>query len=185
MAPPIRPRRTSAATSTGTSIRFESLERGPRPCPPRGLPISEYSQRDIGQLLDWIQSDTLLRTRDGMVASLMQELGFKRRGKHIVTACERAIDRYLAENEPQRLEASRTSGTDAWGQLGVKVDWDMRKGWHYMVGKADMGPVSWEKLWHATQRGELRPETLVFHQAFAQWRAASEFPGLFPKQEPR
>ena len=156
---------------------------GSRPRVPRGLPISDYSQRDLAQLLDWIQSDTLLRTRDEMVACLMQELGFKRRGKHVVTACERAIDRYLAENEPQRLQASRASGSDAWGRLGVKVNWDTTKGWRYKCAKAEVGPVSWADLWRAARRGEVQPETPVFHEAFGRWRSASEFSELFPGRQ--
>lgn len=64
---------------------------GPRPPLRRGLPIHEYSKSQLIQLIRWIESDDILRTEDELLADAMRELGFHRRGKHIVGALRVAI----------------------------------------------------------------------------------------------
>ena len=66
--------------------------------------------RELVSLLEWIQSDGLLRTRDQMVTELMTELGFKKRGRLIVAACQRTIDRHIAVADP---EGTRRRGQPA------------------------------------------------------------------------
>jgi very-short-patch-repair endonuclease/DNA polymerase III delta prime subunit len=61
-----------------------SLPRGPRPSVPRGLPIDDYLHSDLVQVARWIESDDQLRTEDELVAEMMRELGFQRRGKKVV-----------------------------------------------------------------------------------------------------
>jgi very-short-patch-repair endonuclease len=63
------------------------------PCPVRlGRPgIDDYSANELGQLIRWIEADTLLRTKEQLLDETIQLLGFRRRGKRIVAAVELAI----------------------------------------------------------------------------------------------
>ena len=67
-------------------------EREPRPAVRAGLPISEYSKRDLVALVKWLNSDTLLRTDDELLREMRRELGFKRGGSRINAAILSAID---------------------------------------------------------------------------------------------
>lgn len=78
---PAVPSATSAAPRSASKPGF-------RP----GRPIGEYSASTLRALAIWVQSDTLLRTTDEVVAEMMKELGFKKRGKNIVAALEQAIE---------------------------------------------------------------------------------------------
>jgi very-short-patch-repair endonuclease len=63
------------------------------PCPiwtHRGS-IDEYSMTELATLAYWIESDTLLRTEDELVAEMMRILGFVRRGSKISSALTTAI----------------------------------------------------------------------------------------------
>lgn len=71
-------------------------ERGKRPAVYAGGKIDEYSSRSLEAMVRWIESDTLLRTRDEVVSEVMSELGFRRRGSKIVARIEAAIDRVRA-----------------------------------------------------------------------------------------
>ncbi len=53
--------------------------------------IADYSLAELVRLIHWIESDTLLRTEDDLLAETMRVLGFKRRGPNITSAIERAI----------------------------------------------------------------------------------------------
>jgi len=150
----------------------------PRPSVARGLPIGDHSQRQLVALLEWIQSDTLLRTREEMVAELMHELGFQKRGKRIVAACERAVDAHLAVADPERLRAARAARTDSLSQAGVSVRWDTTRGWHYRAGGQSQGPIAWNELWHLARQGTVTAETPVWHKSFGVWLKARELPGL-------
>jgi very-short-patch-repair endonuclease len=65
--------------------------RGPRPAVRPGLKINEYSPRQLQAIVDWVSSDTLLRTEDQLLTEVMRELGFRKRGKRIVEAVTAAI----------------------------------------------------------------------------------------------
>jgi hypothetical protein len=54
-------------------------------------PIDEYSNSELLTILNWIQSDTLLRTEEDLLAEAMRELGFERCGKKIVSRITWAI----------------------------------------------------------------------------------------------
>jgi len=56
-----------------------------------GLPVTDYSMRELVAMVRWIESDTLLRTEEETLTELMQELGFKRRGPRIVEVLTAAI----------------------------------------------------------------------------------------------
>jgi very-short-patch-repair endonuclease len=67
------------------------VQRRPRPAVPPGAKINEYSQRQLRDIVEWIRSDTLLRTEDQLLSEVMRELGFQKRGKRIVEAVSLAI----------------------------------------------------------------------------------------------
>jgi very-short-patch-repair endonuclease len=69
----------------------EVVSREPRPAVPRYQTISEYSQHQLRAIVRWVKSDTLLRTKDQLLAEVMNDLGFQRRGGRIVAAIEAAI----------------------------------------------------------------------------------------------
>lgn len=70
-------------------VRPTRIGRGP-PFP-RGLPINEYTQAQLVRLIEWIESDELIRTEDELLVETMRELGFQKRGKKIVAAIRAAI----------------------------------------------------------------------------------------------
>ena len=76
---------------TGVSVAPVEPERGPRPALRAGLPITEYSMRDLVALARWLNSDTLLRTDDELLLDMRRELGFKRGGSRINAAILAAI----------------------------------------------------------------------------------------------
>jgi very-short-patch-repair endonuclease len=57
---------------------------GPRPWIVPGQPIDAYSDAELIRLVQWIRSDDGLRTEDELLREMMQELGFRRRGKNVV-----------------------------------------------------------------------------------------------------
>lgn len=70
---------------------FEVPDRdGRRPVEP-GSPIGSYSHAQLVRLARWILSDSLLRTDDQLRAEMMRELGFRRKGKRIISALDSAI----------------------------------------------------------------------------------------------
>ena len=88
----------SSAPVVSTSIKPMTPKRGPRPSIPRkGMygynSITDYSYSQLVILVEWIESDTLLRTVDELILELMKELGFKRSGKRIRAALLEAIRR--------------------------------------------------------------------------------------------
>ncbi len=60
-----------------------SQNRGKRPSIGRRDAITDYSQQELGELIDWIESDGRLRTDEEMLDELVPELGFQRRGVRI------------------------------------------------------------------------------------------------------
>jgi very-short-patch-repair endonuclease len=91
------PRRPVPPLSAGSTPRHDSPASVPAgragPCPVhthRGG-ITEYTTSDLVAAIRWIESDTLLRTEDELLAETMRVLGFARRGSNITTAIKRAI----------------------------------------------------------------------------------------------
>ena len=64
---------------------------GPRPPLRRYLPIAEYTQRQLVMLINWIESDDVLRTEDELLTEVMSQLGMGYRGRRIVEAITSAI----------------------------------------------------------------------------------------------
>ena len=53
--------------------------------------IDEYSTGELVTVIRWIESDTLLRTEDELLAEAMRVLGFARKGSKITGAISRAV----------------------------------------------------------------------------------------------
>jgi very-short-patch-repair endonuclease len=58
-----------------------------------GQEIAAYSDYDLDRLACWIRSDDMLRTEEELLAEMMRELGFQRRGKNVVARLKAAIVR--------------------------------------------------------------------------------------------
>jgi len=80
-----------ALASVETSGALPPSRKGPRPPLRRGQPIDAYSRAQLVRLVQWIESDELIRTEDELVVETMRELGFQKRGKKIVAAIQAAI----------------------------------------------------------------------------------------------
>lgn len=77
---------------TGPASKPAGRPRGARPwTPPKGTSITEHPQYQLVELARWVESDTLLRTEDELLAAMMDELGFQKRGQRIVAALTQAI----------------------------------------------------------------------------------------------
>jgi len=85
---PVQPSNSPEPLSVGASA---SPARGPRPAVRPGANITEYTQPQLEAMVDWVRSDTLLRTEDQLLTEVMRELGFRKRGKRIVEAITAAI----------------------------------------------------------------------------------------------
>jgi very-short-patch-repair endonuclease/transcription elongation GreA/GreB family factor len=86
--------------------------RGRRPNVPQGWKVDEYWDHQLIQMIDWIESDELLRTEDEVIGEVMAELGFQRRGARIVSVLRSAIKRARHNRKPPRprsLPARRAS----------------------------------------------------------------------------
>lgn len=55
--------------------------KGPRPPLRRGQPIDAYSRTQLIRLVQWIESDELIRTEDELLVETMRKLGFQKRGR--------------------------------------------------------------------------------------------------------
>jgi hypothetical protein len=67
------------------------VRQAPQPWLQPGLTIDQYSQHELGQLARWIESDGTLHTEDQVLAEMMAELGFQRRGSKIEPTLRTAI----------------------------------------------------------------------------------------------
>ena len=85
-----RPSQSANALSDNRSGGRHS--RGPHPITVGRLSIDEYSHAELAGLIQWIESDTLLRPKEQLIDEAMRELGFQRRGRKIIAAIEQAIE---------------------------------------------------------------------------------------------
>jgi len=86
------PQTRSIVPSSSSTGDPSTPTRSPRPAVRPGAKINEYSQRQLEAMVDWVRSDTLLRTEDQLMTEVMRELGFQKRGKRIVEAVTAAIN---------------------------------------------------------------------------------------------
>lgn len=89
------PRRTARDVSSlkNPGNHTQAAVRSRRPAVTPGWKIDEYMDDELTAMVEWIRSDTLLRTDDELLEEVMYELGFRRRGTRIVAAIEAAIER--------------------------------------------------------------------------------------------
>jgi hypothetical protein len=80
--------------------------RGPRPRVPTGRPVEDYRDQELDQVVAWICSDTLLRTREQLGALVRQQLGFVRRSGRVDAAVAAAISRVESRGEIRTTEAA-------------------------------------------------------------------------------
>lgn len=73
-----------------TPVR-EAQERSERPNIPIRGQIDLYTIQELRQLIDWLNSDGLLRTDDEIITEMLPEIGAKRRGDRIVAAILAAL----------------------------------------------------------------------------------------------
>jgi very-short-patch-repair endonuclease len=66
-------------------------DRDPRPAVDPGRRIADYRPEELVAVVRWIESDTLLRTEEELVAEVMRELGFGRKGSRITATITDAI----------------------------------------------------------------------------------------------
>lgn len=66
-------------------------QRRPRPKVPTGLPIEQYSYRQLRQMVEWVRSDGRLRTDEEIIRDVAFGLGFQRMGARIHEYIERAL----------------------------------------------------------------------------------------------
>ena len=92
----------AAAAPTPPAAPAAHAPRGRRPIVAYGPPITQYGTGDLDAMIEWIQSDTLLRTDEELLAELMRELGFSKRGARIVQAMEAAIGRWRGHSQGRR-----------------------------------------------------------------------------------
>jgi very-short-patch-repair endonuclease/Mrp family chromosome partitioning ATPase len=84
-------RRADAEPTTAAPAVGATPERS-GPFPVRRCPtISDYSVGELVAIVRWIESDTLLRTDDELFEEVFKALGFKRRGRLITEALNKAI----------------------------------------------------------------------------------------------
>jgi very-short-patch-repair endonuclease len=84
-------------------------ERGPRPPLPQLGQIDAYAEAQLDALVRWIESDTLLRSRDEVIDEAWRSLGFTRRGRRIVERLGAAVDRTRRADRP--WDAPRSVGS--------------------------------------------------------------------------
>jgi very-short-patch-repair endonuclease len=82
-----------------------------RPRGPRPRIYDTYSPREIVELLEWIETDMLPRTRDELFWEALRELGFERAGRKIKPAIESALAIHRREPAPTLGSTSPTCST--------------------------------------------------------------------------
>jgi very-short-patch-repair endonuclease len=83
--PPAQPEPDPVAPPSASGRAGECPIRTHRPA------IAEYSLSELVSLIRWIESDTLLRTEEDLLAEATRTLGFRRRGSTITATLQRAI----------------------------------------------------------------------------------------------
>jgi hypothetical protein len=76
-------------------------------CPIRvspGVSIDGYEPFELVALVEWVESDGLLRTKADLRDEAIKELGFKRRGAKIVAAIDAAIAVARADSSVDRSD---------------------------------------------------------------------------------
>ena len=78
------------------SVTTRSRRSGSCPVTPRSGGIAAYRDSELVAVVRWIESDTLLRTEEELLAETMKVLGFSKKGSMIVSRITAAIERARA-----------------------------------------------------------------------------------------
>jgi very-short-patch-repair endonuclease len=108
---PPSPEGDTIGTATHGDIRATASDvdpvgperRLPRPNIRTGESITAYSDRELDAIVEWIRSDTLLRTDEELLDTTVKDLGYRRKGSRIVAAIESAIERTRPAAPPTGL----------------------------------------------------------------------------------
>ena len=82
------------AATSGPQPEAVLPTRARKPAIPSRESIEQYSHSELGLLVTWIMSDSLLRTDDHILEEMIETLGFERRGVRIVERIREAIAEY-------------------------------------------------------------------------------------------
>ena len=104
------PQRQDAAPDPGPNLTIPARRVGPCPVPTRRGSISEYGLAELTAIIRWIESDTLLRTEDELLAEAVRVLGFGRRGSKITAAITAAIAQARRPTPTQQAPFSAPAG---------------------------------------------------------------------------
>jgi hypothetical protein len=91
------PRTSSVAPPSGAVARVERPGAGvparPRPAVRSGLPISAYSDDQLDEVVAWLVSDGVVRSRDELCAAVREALGISRRSSRVDVVVMGAVRR--------------------------------------------------------------------------------------------
>jgi hypothetical protein len=90
-APSGVPQQGDTAPDPDPDLSVSARRVGPCPVSTRRGSIGDYSLAELTAVVRWIESDTLLRTEDELLAEAVRVLGFGRRGSKITAAITAAI----------------------------------------------------------------------------------------------
>ncbi|HEV3089938.1 MAG TPA: AAA domain-containing protein, partial [Candidatus Cybelea sp.] len=62
-----------------------------RPRIQRGCPIGDYSDWQLVEIINWVNSDDVLRTEEEIIEEAARQMGYERKGRRIVEALENAV----------------------------------------------------------------------------------------------
>lgn len=93
----------SSVPSIGSSgaATLSTPTRGPRPILKNRDSIDQYREGELVRLIEWVQSDGLLRRDEQIVEALVEALGFERRGSKIVTRINQALQVWRRGTAPR------------------------------------------------------------------------------------
>jgi very-short-patch-repair endonuclease len=111
--------RSETVTAEANNQSDGRQSRGPRPISVGRLSIDEYSGVELARLIQWIESDTLLRPKGQLIDEAMRESGFQRRGKKIVAAIEH--DRCDGRATTKPRDVAPTYVSDSEMDVGVRA----------------------------------------------------------------
>jgi len=88
-----------ASTITTSSVKPDGFpvklrNRDMRPYVTQRDAITEYSERELMAMIDWIESDGRLRSDEEIIDELLPELGFHRRGARIEGVLRSVLQRH-------------------------------------------------------------------------------------------
>ncbi len=100
------PTDTASSSSPTTEERAAAVvastqrQRGRRPLLPVQAAITKHQPATLIRLMEWIESDGILRSDDELIDETIRELGFQRRGAQIQRVLRSALTTYRSRRQP-------------------------------------------------------------------------------------